>query len=105
MRREYQEHLNPRSATKGRMVTAYGELIRRMWRDGASGSAERPSDVKAVVGKVCDAIDIVSGATVGPRTPAGLRTRMVNAGRVTLFRLRSARRARVSTVSIGRNTR
>lgn len=50
-RRLYQSELNGRSHTKGRMVSAYGELVQRLWREGGSG-AERPSDVKAVVGKV-----------------------------------------------------
>jgi ubiquitin C-terminal hydrolase len=47
----YREHVNSTSETKGKMARAYADLVKRVWRDGASG-VERPSEVKAVVGKV-----------------------------------------------------
>lgn len=43
---------NPRSATRGRMVMAAAALARRVWGKAGAGGAERPSDVKAVVGRV-----------------------------------------------------
>ena len=45
------EAVNPRSRTKGRMAAAYHQLLKRMWSSSANG-AERPSEVKAVVGRV-----------------------------------------------------
>ncbi len=45
-------HVNPRSHTKGRMAAAYHQLLKRMWSSSNSSSAERPSEVKAVVGRV-----------------------------------------------------
>ena len=48
---KYRDHINVASDTKGKMARAYCDLIRRMWREGGSG-AERPSEVKSLVGKV-----------------------------------------------------
>ena len=48
--------INPGSATQGRLAMAYGDLIRSMWSEGSArrpmASAERPSAVKSVVGRV-----------------------------------------------------
>jgi hypothetical protein len=43
---------NARSSTKGNMARAACALARRMWGSPGAAGAERPSDVKAVVGRV-----------------------------------------------------
>jgi len=40
------------SRTKGKLAVAFSNLIQRLWRQGSGSSAERPQDVKRVVGHV-----------------------------------------------------
>jgi hypothetical protein len=49
---KFRDHINSSSDTKGKMARAYSELLRRMWGREGGGGAERPLEVKSLVGKV-----------------------------------------------------
>eukprot|EP01138_Halocafeteria_seosinensis_P000403 gb/GECG01000416.1/.p1 GENE.gb/GECG01000416.1/~~gb/GECG01000416.1/.p1 ORF type:complete len:552 (+),score=58.79 gb/GECG01000416.1/:1-1656(+) len=48
----WRKALNVKSETKGRVATALGDLLQRLWKEGSSGSSERPSEIKRLVGRI-----------------------------------------------------
>lgn len=47
----HEAEINTSSPTRGKLAIAYGKLVHRIWDEGSRSDAERPSDVKRVVGQ------------------------------------------------------